>query len=98
MNYTPQSWIVLEITSAQGEKIEKVLATWGINKWKLNSGNQHTEEFTDRWEFHGYSGSLYVCYKDNYGMNSYMQGIYNNFEHQLKLSGGSIKIVNKYNV
>jgi len=98
MTYTPRSWIVVEITSVQGEKIEKVLATWGISEWKLNSGNQFVEEFADCWEFHGYSGSLYVCYKDCYGMNSYMQGIYNNFEHQLKLGGGSIKIVDKYNV
>jgi len=98
MTYTPRNWIVVEITSASGKKIEKVLATWGISEWKLNSGNQHVQEFNDCWEFHGYSGSTYVCYKDCYGMNSYMEGIYNNFEHQLKLGSGSIKIVESYSV
>ena len=98
MTYTPRNWIVVEITSAHGEKIEKVLATWGISEWKLNSGNQSLQEFNDCWEFYGYSGSTYVCYKDCYGMNNYMEGIYNNFEHQLKLGGGSIKVVESYSV
>ena len=98
MTYTPQGWIVVEITSAAGEKIEKVLATWGISQWKLNSGNQYAEEFPDRWEFSGYSGSVYVCYKDCYGTSAFIEDIYDDFERQLKLSGGSIKIVDKYNV
>jgi len=98
MIYQPRNWIVVEITSAQGDKIRKVLATWGISQWKLNSGNESQEQLEDRWLFFGYSGSTYVCYKDRYGMNSYMQGIYNNFEHQLKLGGGSIKIMEGYSV
>ena len=98
MIYEPRNWIIVEITTVSGEKIEKVLATWGISEWKLNSGNQRQQEFNDYWEFYGYSGSTYVCYKDCYGMNSYMEGIYNNFKHQLKLGGGSIKIVEGYSV
>ena len=98
MTYTPQGWIVVEITSAAGEKIEKVLATWGISQWKLNSGNQYAEKFPDRWEFSGYSGSVYVCYKDCYGTSAFIENIYDDFERQLKLSDGSIKIVDKYNV
>jgi hypothetical protein len=98
MTYTPQGWIVVEITSVTGEKIEKVLATWGIDQWKLNSGNKYAEELPDRWKFHGYSGSIYVCYKDSYGTSAFIQDIYDDFERQLNLSGGSIKIVDKYNV
>jgi hypothetical protein len=98
MTYTPQSWIVVEITSAHGQKIRKVLGTWGISQWRLNSGNQFEEEFPDRWEFSGYSGSLYVCYKDSYGMAGYIEGIYDNFQHDLKLMGGDIRIVEEYGV
>jgi hypothetical protein len=98
MTYTPQGWIVVEITSAQGQKIKKVLATWGASEWRLNSGNQYTEEFSDRWEFSGYSGSLYVCYKDCYGTSGFIEGIYDNFEHQLKLMGGNIRVIEDYGV
>ena len=98
MTYTPQSWIVVEITSAQGQKIKKVLGTWGISRWRLNSGIKFEEEFEDRWEFSGYSGSLYECYKDSYGMAGYIESIYNEFQQDLESMGGNICIVEDYGV
>jgi hypothetical protein len=98
MTYTPQGWIVVEITGAEGKKIQKVLATWGASQCRLNSVNQYAEEFDDRWEFSVYSGSVYVCYKDCYGTSAFIERMYDNFEHEFKLAGRSIRIVEDYSV
>lgn len=36
------------------------------------------QEFDDRYEFHNYSGSIYVCYKNRQKMSGLTQTIYNN--------------------
>lgn len=73
--YTPDKWVVVRITTKSGETINKVLAGWyggfaGSDTWQLNSGIERTEEFDNRFEFHGYSGSTYVCYKAAHGFSS----------------------------
>lgn len=72
----PERWVVL-IIDDKGQKINKVFAGWyggylGSDSWQLNSGNVSEEEFNDRWEFTGSSGSVYVCHKRNYGMSRHM--------------------------
>lgn len=72
--YTPDKWVVLRINYGS-ETIDKVLAGWyggfaGSDHWKLNSGIIHTEEFDNRFEFYGYSGSVYVCHKSAHGFTS----------------------------
>jgi hypothetical protein len=77
--YTPDRWVVLEMNSEHG-KIQKVFAGWyggftGSDSWKLNSGITKVEEFEDRYEFVGETGSVYICYKTCYGMSLYMAGV-----------------------
>jgi hypothetical protein len=79
MSYTPDRWIILEINHNQ-EKIRKVFAGWyggylGSDSWQMNSGIVSETEFDDRWEFVGYSGSTYICYKKSYGLSAYMDAI-----------------------
>lgn len=103
--YKPDRWVVLEVNNGK-ESINKVFAGWyggylAGDEWKLNSGNVKEEEFDDRWEFTGYSGSVYVCYKSCYGMSGYMDQVYESWQAQLKESPdkGSIEIIDMmYNV
>ena len=68
--YTPDAWVVLEISSDDTEPIRKVLAGWyggyaNGDSWKLSSGVTNTTEYPDRYEFLNATGSLYVCYKQS---------------------------------
>ena len=99
MNYTPERWVVLDINNGN-ETIQKVFAGWyggylDGESWKLNSGNVSEEEFEDRWEFTGYSGSVYICYKHAYGMSAYMSNILANWQSQLP-EACSMEIVEVY--
>lgn len=85
--YTPDRWVVLQINNGN-EIINKVFAGWyggylDGDSWKLNSGNVREEEFDDRWEFTGHSGSVYVCRKDVYGLSGYMSSVLAGWQSQL---------------
>jgi len=95
----PDRWVVLEINNGK-EVVNKVFAGWyggylDGDSWKLNSGNTNEEEFDDRWEFTGYSGSTYVCYKQNYGMNGYMSTLLRDWQSALP-EDKTMKILDGY--
>ena len=74
----PEKWVVLKL----GDNY-KVLATWyggyfDGDSWKLNSGITEVSEDDDYFYFHGYSGSIYKCHKEDYGMGGYTYSILNN--------------------
>lgn len=86
--YTPDRWVVIEITAPE-LSIKKVLASWyggylGSDSWKISSGIIETKEFDDRYEFINHSGSIYVCYKNSYGMSGYTNSVYQGLESQQK--------------
>ena len=92
--YTPDAWVVVEI-QGENETIRKVLAGWyggflNGDSWKLNSGIEETVETEDYYDFHGYSGSTYRCYKNAERMSGMMSMVYSNFSEKL---GDRIKIV-----
>ena len=101
MNYTPERWVILEVNNGK-EVINKVFAGWyggylDGDSWKLNSGNAKEEEFEDRWEFTGYSGSVYTCYKSAYGMSVYMGQLLSNWQSQLRETM-TMQILEEYSV
>ena len=86
-DYTPDRWVVVKIVTAK-ERLYKVFASWsggyaGSDSWKMNSGITHATVVDDRWEFSGYSGSVYSCHKDGYGTNSYGGNVLQNFIDQM---------------
>ena len=102
VNYVPNRWVVLDITVGD-ESIKKVFAGWyggylDGDSWKLNSGNESEVEFDDRWEFTGASGSVYICYKSAYGLNSYMTSVLSSWINDLKPLNGisSVTIQDQY--
>lgn len=86
--YTPDRWVVFEFDH-DGDVIKKVFAGWyggyaSGDSWKLSSGVTNQREFEDRYEFENHSGSLYICYKNGYGMSGYMSDIFSSFEKQVR--------------
>lgn len=78
--YTPDKWVVVRVTTKSGEQVDKVLGGWyggfaGSDHWRLNSGIESVKECNDRFEFYGYSGSVYVCYKPLYGLTHLTAGL-----------------------
>ena len=69
--YTPHAWCLVKY----GDDM-RVMATWSGgylygDSWRLNSGIDDIEETEDSWKFIGFSGSVYECRKDGYGINGY---------------------------
>ena len=71
---TPNSWVIVKIQNDK-ETFYKVFASWyggylSGDAWKINSGITKVEEDEDYYYFNGYSGSVYKCYKEAYGIRS----------------------------
>ena len=96
-DYSPDRWVVVKIVTAK-ERLYKVFASWsggygGSDSWKMNSGITHARLVDDRWEFAGYSGSVYSCHKDAYGTNGYGGNVLQGFISQAKNQGSIIEIM-----
>lgn len=90
--YTPDKWVMLKIES-NGQTTYKILASWGGSylhgqSWKLNSGVTKIEEDGSCYLFHGYSGSVYRCRKQSYGMTGYTMQILANFQKEVDEAEG----------
>lgn len=76
--YSPNKWVVVKIEVDNKFPVYKVVAGFAGgylygDSWKLNSGIVKVEEDKDSFYFHGYSGSVYRCFKESYGINMIMQ-------------------------
>ena len=79
-DYTPDKWVVVKIEGGEFPLTYKVFGCWyggylGSNSWKMNSGIKYASEGDNCYLFEGYSGSIYKCYKNNYGAHMYGQGV-----------------------
>ena len=82
-DYSPDRWVVVKIVTPK-ERLYKVFASWsggygGSDSWKMNSGITQARLVDDRWEFDGYSGSVYSCHKESYGVSGYNGNVLQNF-------------------
>lgn len=69
--YIPDEWCLVRIN----DDLVKVFGSWrggyvSGDNWRLNSGIENVKEEDDFYLFEGHSGSVYVCYKKNYGIRS----------------------------
>ncbi len=88
MKYTPDRWIILEITTPE-EVLYKVFAMWyggycNGDSWKVNSGITDCSFDGECYTFEGYSGSTYVCHNDCYGLSAYGAGVVCTWQEALK--------------
>lgn len=96
-DYNPDRWLVVKITTAK-ERLYKVFATWsggygGGDSWKMNSGITHATLINGRWDFAGYSGSVYSCHKDGYGTNGYGGNVLQGFIDQMHTQGATMEVM-----
>ena len=82
-DYSPDRWLIVKIVTPK-ERLYKVFASWsggygGSDSWKMNSGITRASLVDDRWEFDGYSGSVYSCHKESYGVSGYNGNVLQNF-------------------
>jgi hypothetical protein len=82
-DYSPDRWVIVKIVTPK-ERLYKVFASWsggygGSDSWKMNSGITRASLVDDRWEFDGYSGSVYSCHKESYGVSGYNGNVLQNF-------------------
>ena len=73
--YIPDKWLIIKFKWGY-----KVLGTWrgGFadgDHWRMNSGISNIEELDNFYLIHGFSGSIYKCFKNNYGFSSLSMGI-----------------------
>jgi hypothetical protein len=95
--YSPDRWVVVKITTPK-EHLYKVFACWhggynGSESWKMNSGITRASLVDDRWEFDGYSGSVYSCHREAYGTNGYGGRVLQNFIDQMPSQGATMEIM-----
>jgi hypothetical protein len=95
--YSPDRWVIVKIVTPK-EQLYKVFASWsggygGSDSWKMNSGITHATLVNDRWEFAGYSGSVYSCHREAYGTNGYGGNVLQGFISQAKNQGSIIEIM-----
>jgi len=82
----PDRWVIIRITKPE-ETFYKVLAgaSGGYltgSSWKLNSGIKSYEETPEYYDFHGFSGSIYRCYKNREGFSSLMLSVYASYKKE----------------
>jgi hypothetical protein len=97
--YTPDRWTIVRITSPDNPQIDKVVGSWfggygGSDSWHMNSGIERIEEHDKHYNIHGYSGSVYKCYKGSEGWSAYTNMILNNMATQLEEGGlGMMRVI-----
>ena len=80
--YTPNNWVIVKIVHPK-DTVYKVLGGWSGgylegNSWRMNSGITQIKEDKDYYYFHGYSGSVYKCFKISETVRMNIAGTLNN--------------------
>lgn len=96
MEYIPDKWVVVKITT-NDETLYKVFGSWiggylSGDSWRMNSGIESVSLDEDIIIFHGFSGSEYLCHKNSYGMTAYSSGV---LLDAIEKSGLNISILDK---
>jgi hypothetical protein len=99
MEYHPDVWIILKMSSEEYGDIYKILAGWyggylGGDSWQLNSGIESvTEESDDVIAFKGFSGSVYLCHKQTERFSGLTQSIYAHMVETATKGGASVEVI-----
>lgn len=86
--YTPDRWLVIRLYADD----YRIFGTWlggytSGDSWRMNSGISRVEDCGDHFLVHGYSGSVYKCWKGSEGCNAWSYGI---ASHLIKDNNGLI--------
>ncbi len=72
--YIPDRWMLIEIKG--DDPHYRIFGSWygsylAGSSWRINSGITYYTEDLNFYYFHGSSGSVYRCHKQNYGISAY---------------------------
>ena len=90
--YVPNNWVVIKITK-DDTIVYKLLGGWSGgyldgDSWRMNSGiisvKNIKKPMRSYYDFHGYSGSVYRCPQDTYGIRMSTAGIFETLQKQAK--------------
>lgn len=98
-NTCPDKWVILEFLSEKHGTFKKILSSWfggylAGDSWKLSSPIISITEKDTFYEIVTES-SVYVCYKNLYGMNTYTYGVYNNILDAAKTKNIQISLIDE---
>ena len=96
--YTPDKWIVVKIEGGEFPLTYKVFANWNGgyldgDSWKLNSGITKVTKAKKHYNFKGFSGSVYKCHENAYGMTCYGLTVIDNIINKSKEAGVTVEIM-----
>lgn len=96
--YIPEKWVVVKLEAKGTPLTYKIFANWyggylNGDSWKLNSGIKAVSESKHYYLFEGFSGSIYKCFKNNYGMNMYGTGVIQDIIKKAEEFDGKIEIM-----
>lgn len=95
MEIIPDKWIVVQLIHNE-TSVYKIFATWmggylDGDSWKLNSGIESVSNDDEYYYFKGYSGSVYKCHKNNYGIaTSFTRNVVENFKKVITENGSEL--------
>ena len=94
--YTPDRWVIVRLWDDKDSYNKVFSGSYGgfagSDTWKLSSAIVNTMEDDEKYTMTCESGSIYVLYKQAYGMSSYMHSIYSNWAAQSEKPGADVKI------
>ena len=96
--YSPDRWVLVELTSKEHATIQKILGGWygglvGSDSWKLSSGICTFDDKGDFYESLQESGSSYRLYKASEGFTGLTAGIFKHWSLQVQEQGCTIQQV-----
>jgi hypothetical protein len=77
--YTCDNWVVIKMKGDEPHYRLLVGTSGGYldgDSWRMNSGIERVERIGDYYAFHGFSGSVYECHVDSYGLRMNNSHIY----------------------
>lgn len=98
--YIPDKWVVVKIEGEDVPLTYKVFACWygdflKGDSWKMNSGIVKVTKEEDYYLFEGYSGSVYKCYEESYGIHLYGHGVLEEIIEKSKQVEVDVQILSK---
>ena len=95
----PDAWIVVKMTNGN-EITHKIVAGWSGSylyglSWKINSGIKSVTYSNGIYNFLGFSGSIYECRENSYGLRVCNAIGYDILEKQCKENGIELDILDE---
>jgi len=97
--YTPDKWVVVKIEGGEIPLTYKVFGNWhggymdSGGSWKLNSGITKVTKAKKHYNFRGFSGSVYKCHENAYGMTGYGATVIDSIITRSKEAGVTVEIL-----